>query len=343
MMRFFRLDTEQLTAEDEEAVQTRLPGRYERAMRYQREEAKKQCIGAGALLLRAFGRDEKAFGVTPEGKPFLKKGPAFSISHSGSQVILAVSGEKGREIGADVERVRPFNEAAAKRVLTEEEYAFVRALPGEEDGRFIQLWTVKESVLKCRGEGFTVPANEVNALPALSGDPAEAFGKRYRVSVEKRGDYCYAVAEEVLPERKTHPVLFSLVQWTYGLPQNLIGAVLMLALKVRHPGRASGRYRECRTFSWDRSGSMSLGMFLFLGNAGKRLPFVRAHEYGHSIQSLILGPLYLPVIGIPSFLRANVPFLAKNWKSGKASYYDFYPERWANRAGRAEETGRILL
>jgi hypothetical protein len=29
-----------------------------------------------------------------------------------------------------------------------------------------------------------------------------------------------------------------------------------------------------------------------------------AHEYGHTLQSKILGPLYLPVIGIPSFISA---------------------------------------
>ena len=47
---------------------------------------------------------------------------------------------------------------------------------------------------------------------------------------------------------------------------------------------------------------MSMGMFLFLGDHDKH---VLVHEYGHSIQSCILGPLYLPVIGIPSLIWAS--------------------------------------
>ena len=62
-MRFYRLTLEQLTAEDEEAVRQKLPGRYQRAMQYRKEEPKKQCIGAGALLLRAFHTAEDAFGI----------------------------------------------------------------------------------------------------------------------------------------------------------------------------------------------------------------------------------------------------------------------------------------
>ena len=52
------------------------------------------------------------------------------------------------------------------------------------------------------------------------------------------------------------------------------------------------------------------------------------HELGHTIQSKILGPLYLIVIGIPSItycgLRRAFPSLRKK------NYYNFYTERWAN-------------
>jgi hypothetical protein len=139
-------------------------------------------------------------------------------------------------------------------------------------------------------------------------------------------------------KRKEHPVLFSVIQWTYGVFQNLLGAVIALFVKISHPDRKAERFRECAVFRWNRPGSMSLGMFLFLGNYAKeREKFILRHEYGHSLQSLILGPLYLPVIGLPSFLRANVPLFSKNWRSGKKGYYEFYPERWANRISRAEE------
>lgn len=49
-----------------------------------------------------------------------------------------------------------------------------------------------------------------------------------------------------------------------------------------------------------------------------------AHEYGHTIQSLLLGPLYLLVIGIPSVIWFHIH------TPSKGSYYSFYPERMAN-------------
>lgn len=57
------------------------------------------------------------------------------------------------------------------------------------------------------------------------------------------------------------------------------------------------------------------------------------HEYGHTIQSLILGPLYLIVIGIPSTLWGFLPNLHKKRKDEQISYFSFFTEGWANRLG----------
>ena len=57
------------------------------------------------------------------------------------------------------------------------------------------------------------------------------------------------------------------------------------------------------------------------------------HEYGHTIQSLVLGPLYLVIIGLPSVVWMNVPALSR-WRARTGtSYYAFYTERWANTLG----------
>lgn len=127
--------------------------------------------------------------------------------------------------------------------------------------------------------------------------------------------------------------LFRLWQWTWGLPQTLLGAVLYLV------------YRKCphETFHgavvthWPKRGSLGVGMFLFLGKhanpaAGQQ---VLVHEYGHAVQSLILGPLFLPVMGIPSFLWCNLPPCRRLRKEKGVSYYSFYPESTANRLGAA--------
>lgn len=54
------------------------------------------------------------------------------------------------------------------------------------------------------------------------------------------------------------------------------------------------------------------------------------HEYGHTIQSLILGPLYLIIIGIPSTLWGFLPCCNVKRKAKSISYFSFFTEKWAN-------------
>ena len=121
-------------------------------------------------------------------------------------------------------------------------------------------------------------------------------------------------------------LLFRLWQWTWGFPQSLVGLIIYLLNR----DKPHETYRGCIVTHWDNGGSLGVGMFLFLGCDDPR---VRVHEFGHSAQSLILGPLFLPIMGIPSFLWCNLPCCKKLRKEKGVSYYRFYPESTANRLG----------
>ena len=121
--------------------------------------------------------------------------------------------------------------------------------------------------------------------------------------------------------------LFRLWQWTWGLPQTLLGAIICLICR----SCSHYAYRGCVVTRWNQRGSLGVGMFLFMGTED---PQVRVHEFGHSVQSLILGPLFLIIMGIPSFLWANLPPCRKLRKEKGVSYYRFYPESNANWLGR---------
>ena len=121
-------------------------------------------------------------------------------------------------------------------------------------------------------------------------------------------------------------LLFGIWQWTWGFPQSFVGLIVFLVCrKCPH-----GMYRGCITTRWNNRGSMGMGMFLFLGTEDSQ---VRVHEFGHSVQSLILGPLFLPIMGIPSFLWCNIPYFRRMRKEKGVSYYSFYPESTANALG----------
>ncbi len=128
-------------------------------------------------------------------------------------------------------------------------------------------------------------------------------------------------------------LLYIVWQYTWGLLQNLAGGTIYAFYRLR--GCPHFAYQGALAVIWPvRSGSMSLGRFLFLHESYR--PGDRAlltHEYGHTIQSLILGPLYLFVIGLPSLLWAGLPVFQRRRHDRHVSYYSFYPEKWANALG----------
>ena len=117
-----------------------------------------------------------------------------------------------------------------------------------------------------------------------------------------------------------------LLQCTWGLPQTLVGAAVFLwHLRGRHT-----MYRGAVVSRWKLDYSASIGLFLFLSERDAENRPLLVHEYGHALQSLLLGPLYLPVIAIPSMLWMLLPSCRSYRRNTGVSYYSFYTERWAN-------------
>lgn len=56
----------------------------------------------------------------------------------------------------------------------------------------------------------------------------------------------------------------------------------------------------CVETKYQWGGAFSIGMFMFLGKGCRGCI---SHEYGHSIQVLMMGPLWLFIVGIPSATR----------------------------------------
>ena len=119
------------------------------------------------------------------------------------------------------------------------------------------------------------------------------------------------------------------LQCTWGIVQTLMGAVVFLK-QIRCPHRI---YRGCIETQWDSRGGMSLGLFIFTPNEEtERAKKVRVHEYGHCIQSIVLGPLYL-IVGLISVTWANLPYFRKLRREKKIPYTSCFVESWASRWG----------
>lgn len=134
--------------------------------------------------------------------------------------------------------------------------------------------------------------------------------------------------------------MYRIWQCTWGILQTFLGLVLLLV----HCKDKRFNYHGAIVTVWKAPSSISLGMFVFVTSepyftekykgrisAEELSSRLLVHEYGHTIQSLILGPLYLILIGIPSTLWG---FLGGNRRREKQIPYGaFFTEKWANSLG----------
>ena len=135
--------------------------RRERMTRFLRREDQARCLAAGLLLRRGLGKENaQKVTLTPFGKPYLREGPSFNLSHSGNKVVLLV-GE--RDAGVDVEQIAPYHPAVARKVFTAREQDWLKNQ--RETSAFYRLWTGKESVMKALGLGFRLPPESFEISP----------------------------------------------------------------------------------------------------------------------------------------------------------------------------------
>lgn len=118
-------------------------------------------------------------------------------------------------------------------------------------------------------------------------------------------------------------VIMSCAFYAWQLPQNMLGLLFLLVLRGESRHRLGGiRFYFLDTFP----GGITLGEYIMVGT--KRDLTIR-HEFGHVLQSRMLGPLYLLAVGLPSLLWAAL----HEKVAPERSYYWFYTERWADRLG----------
>ncbi len=142
------------------------------------------------------------------------------------------------------------------------------------------------------------------------------------------------VTEPKAEYSKLFDVFFYVVQWTWGLSVNVVGGIAYLictkALGYRHQKFG---YANIVYIPWNQGG-LSMGLFIFMreNHESEKWTYnTRIHEYGHTWQCLLLGPLYYIVIALPSAVWCNC--FQKYREKNNVSYYKLYCEAWANSWG----------
>jgi len=152
-------EVETLTGLLSEAEQRRMDAKLVQSKRFE--------YIAGQAMMRRFL--SHCLGIAPaavvyerghKGKPHiggnLRGHPLqFNISHSGGQILFALG--MGAELGIDLEQLNPRTgcERVARRAFSpREREQLASAGPALARLRFFQMWTCKEAVVKCSGDGI---------------------------------------------------------------------------------------------------------------------------------------------------------------------------------------------
>lgn len=132
-------------------------------------------------------------------------------------------------------------------------------------------------------------------------------------------------------------VLYYFLNFTWGLLGTLVGYLLLLILLPFGNVRSfnGALYLEFKSYKpW----GFSVGTVFFVGKQEKRNPFksgtIIRHEYGHTVQNAMFGPLMIFLVMIPSFVRYWYRrFLYSIKKQPKRTYDDVWFEGTATQIG----------
>ena len=189
--------------EVERLAQTLSTDERGRAARFHFEQDRQRFIVARGLLRTILSNylsipaDRLQFDYGPHGKPTIKATSLrFNLSHSQNLALYALTCD--RELGVDIEFIRPINDAVqiAQRYFSPCENAIFQALaPDQKPAGFFHHWTRKEAYLKAVGDGLAANNDDFDRTVATheSSDPncwllrSFAPAPNYRATVAVKG------------------------------------------------------------------------------------------------------------------------------------------------------------
>ena len=86
---------------------------------------------------------------------------SFNITHTDGLIVLAVASDRVLGVDAENTQTRPVSTGLADSFFAPEEAAALRGVdPAHWQRRFFEYWTLKESYIKARGMGLSIPLDK---------------------------------------------------------------------------------------------------------------------------------------------------------------------------------------
>lgn len=167
------------------------PDERDRVERFRFDHLRQAFIlgrGALRLLLGTYLETAPAsirFTYGSNGKPSVTSAAGVHFNASGSGEVALFAFTLGRELGVDVERIRPMSDmcSIAGKYFCPAEAATLRSLPSlESDQAFFRCWTRKEAYIKATGAGLSASLSDFE-VTLKSDEPARFVHIGYDIHV----------------------------------------------------------------------------------------------------------------------------------------------------------------
>jgi 4'-phosphopantetheinyl transferase len=192
------------------------------------------------------GESAWTFSTNAYGRPRIANASAlpedlrFNLSHSNDLVVLAVT--RGREVGVDVEstRAQAVDAEVADHFFAPAEAAALAQLPPERRHfRFLEYWTFKESYIKARGMGISIPLDKFafdypddqHVRIAIDTELEDDAGRWQFWQLRPSAEYLVAVCAERTATRATRLRVRTIVPG--AMEQSIVPALTRVSEPVR--------------------------------------------------------------------------------------------------------------
>ena len=134
-----------------------------------------------------------------------------------------------------------------------------------------------------------------------------------------------------------HPILFYILNFTWGLPLTLLGLILTVILlpwklKIHKYNYIYGV--QTVLFSKGHYWGFEMGTCFFTSIGGWSFDTIKDHEFGHTCQNALLGPFQILLVWLPSIFRFWYrELMTKYNKPLKTKYNDIWFEKSASEIG----------
>jgi len=164
-MKIYAVEIEDICEARLQELSLRVDGSYKRKIEKFFYKKDKIRTLIGQILIRRIISDQLklrnediVFKKNKYGKPYLENCSEFhfNISHSGDIVVCAVH---EMPVGIDIEQVLYIEDYVeiAESCYTEKEISYIAKTGDNSLSRFYDIWTLKESYIKCHGKGLAIP------------------------------------------------------------------------------------------------------------------------------------------------------------------------------------------